>query len=47
MDVFITTTEEAGGMYCANHVPHPPTTISLVGAIELSDTDNPLTLAKF
>jgi hypothetical protein len=46
-DVFMTTSEETDGMQLANHVPPPPTTASLVGAIELSDSDNSLALAKF
>jgi hypothetical protein len=46
-DVFMTTSEETDGMQLANHVPPPPTTASLVGAIELSETDNSLAMAKF
>ena len=46
-DVFMTTTEETDDMQLANHVPSPPTTATLVGAIELSDSDNSLALAKF
>ena len=46
-NVFITATEEADGMHSANHVPPPSTTASLVGAIELSGTDNSLALAEF
>jgi hypothetical protein len=46
-DVFMTTTEETDGMQLANHMPPPPSTTSLVGAIELYDSDNLLALAKF
>jgi hypothetical protein len=46
-DVFMTTSEETDGMQLANHVPPSPTTASLVEAIELSDSDNSLALAKF
>jgi hypothetical protein len=45
--VFMITTEEMDDMQLANHVPPLPTTTSLVGAIELSDSDNSLALAKF
>jgi hypothetical protein len=41
------TTEEMDDMQLANHVPPLSTTTSLVGAIELSDSDNSLALAKF
>jgi len=47
IDVFITTKKEATGIHSVNHVPPPPTTASLVGAIELSNSDNSLALAKF
>ena len=43
----MTTTKEARGMQLANQVSPPPTTSSLVGAIELTDLDNSLAVAKF
>ena len=46
-DVFITTSLEDQGMSAPEHVPPPPKTVSLVGAIELSDKDNLLAIAKF
>jgi hypothetical protein len=46
-DVFMTTIEETDGIQLANHVSLPPTTTSLVGVIELSNSDNSLALAKF
>ena len=46
-DVFIATGTQANGMHIANRVNPLPTNVSLVGAIELSDSDNLLALAKF
>ena len=46
-NVFITTSSEVGGMSAPERVPPPPSSISLVGAIELSDVDNLLATAKF
>ena len=46
-NVFITTSSEVGGMSAPERVPPPPSSISLVGAIELSDADNLLATAKF
>jgi hypothetical protein len=46
-DVFITTRLEVDGMSPPERVPSPPITVSLVGAIELSDKDNMLAIAKF
>ena len=46
-DVFITTRVEVLGMSAPVRVPPPPITVSLVGAIELSDRDNLLAIAKF
>ena len=46
-DVFITTSLEVEGMSAPERVPPPPSNVSLVGAIELSDKDNLLAIAKF
>ena len=46
-DVFIATRTEVDGMSHQERVPPPPNTVSLVGAIELSDKDNMLAIAKF
>ena len=46
-DVFITTSLEVQGMSALELVPPPPINISLVGAIELSNKDNLLAIAKF
>lgn len=46
-NVFITTSTEVQGMSAPERVPPPPSTASLVGAIELSDVDNLLAVAKF
>ena len=46
-DVFITTSLPYQGMSDPEHVPPPPRIVSLVGAIELSDKDNLLAVAKF
>ena len=46
-NVFITTTAEAQGMHAPDRLPPPPSTVSLVGAIELSDVDNLLAISKF
>ena len=46
-DVFITTTLEVEGMSAPERVPPPAIVVSLVGAIELSDKDNLLAIAKF
>ena len=46
-DVFITTRLEVEGMSPPERKPPPPITVSLVGAIELSDKDNMLATTKF
>ena len=46
-DIFITTSLETQGMSAPERVPPPPVTVTLVGAIELSDKDNLLAIAKF
>ena len=46
-DVFITTRLEVQGMSPPEKVPPPPSTVTLAGAIELSDKDNMLAVAKF
>jgi hypothetical protein len=46
-DVFITTTMEMGGLSARITLPAPPSTMSLIGAIELSDKNNILALARF
>ena len=46
-NVFITTSSEVRGMSAPERVPPPPSAPSLVGAIELSDVDNLLAIAKF
>ena len=46
-DVFITISVEVQGMSVPERVPPPPIVVSLVGAIELSDRDNLLAIAKF
>ena len=46
-DVFITRDTQVDGMDSADRLQLLPTTISLVGAIELSDLDNLLALARF
>lgn len=46
-DVFITTNAQADGMHIADRVNPSPTNVSLVGAIEFSNSDNLLVLAKF
>ena len=46
-NVFITTSLEVVGMSALERVPPPPSSTSLVGAIELSDVDNLLATAKF
>jgi hypothetical protein len=44
-DVFITTTIEPHGLNALVGMPPPPSTPSLIGAIELSDKDNILAFA--
>ena len=46
-NVFITTTVEVWGMSAPERVPPPPSTACLVGAIELSNIDNMLAVARF
>jgi hypothetical protein len=46
-NVFITTTMEIDGLNAPEGLPTPPTTISLIGVIELSNKDNILTLTIF
>ena len=46
-NVFITTTIEIWGMSALERVPPPPSIACLVGAIELSDIDNMLAIARF
>jgi hypothetical protein len=46
-NVFITTSSEVEGMSAPERVPPPPSATSLVGAIELSDVDNLLAIARF
>jgi hypothetical protein len=46
-NVFITTSLEVQGMSAPKRVPPPPITTSLIGAIELSNVDNLLAIAKF
>ena len=46
-DVFITTHLEVQGMSPPEKVPPPPSIVTLAGAIELSDKDNMLAVAKF
>jgi hypothetical protein len=45
--VFIIATMEIDGSSALEGLPAPPTTTSLIGAIELSNKDNLLTLAIF
>ena len=46
-DVFITTGTAVDGVDIVDRMQAHPTTVSLVGAIELSDTENLLALASF
>lgn len=46
-DMFITTTMEIGGLSVWITLLAPPSTMSLIGAIELSNKDNILALARF
>jgi hypothetical protein len=46
-DLFITTTIDPSGLNASMGLPPPPTTISLIGVIELSNKDNLLACAKF
>ena len=46
-DVFITRGSQVDGMDNAERLHPSPTTVSLVGAIELSDSENLLALARF
>jgi hypothetical protein len=46
-DLFITTTIDPSGLNASMGLPPPPTTVSLIGVIELLDKDNLLACAKF
>ena len=46
-DVFITVGTQVDGIDTTDRLNPSPTTVSLVGAIELKDSENLLTLAKF
>ena len=46
-DVFITTGTQVDGVDTAEHLNPSPSTVSLVGAIELSDMENLLAVARF
>jgi hypothetical protein len=45
--VFITTTLEAKGLHALIRLFKPPSIVSLMGAIELSDAKNPLASSRF
>ncbi len=46
-NVFITTIIETNGLNIPKGLTPPPTTISLIGAIQLSNKDNILALTRF
>jgi len=46
-DVFITTTLEAEGLHAPLRLFTPPSVVSLVGAIALSDVKNLLAFSRF
>jgi hypothetical protein len=47
IDVFITTSVESSGLTAPDQIPPPPSTASLVGAIQLSTQDQLLAMVLY